>query len=662
MARCCAPSGGLSSIRFPFLVAIVVFFLASTSLIFVRAEDEISHDDDDSPRFPGCDNKFQLVKIMSWLNGTEGTTIVGLSAKFGATVPRLASDAKINSVVLADPLNSCANLSSKITNSVYLAKRGDCTFTTKAKFAQLGGAAELYKMVCTENDTSLNLTIPVVMIPKSAGVYLKDSLTSGQTVEVLLYSPNRPVVDLSAAFLLLMAVGTIVCASLWSEFIVGEHIDDHYNQLTRKLMDNIREIKAGMLMEERGGNDIVDHGKQDRKTRALAEYLAAADPCWRQPDRQLEAIGRTNKKQKVEISYWRGSEGGRRGVEVRQREGHHALEATDGLVVAACDADDHAPRDEQGGRGVARVKEDQHNAAAENREDSETEILEINAKGAIVFVIVASVFLLLLFYFMSSWFVWLLIVLFCIGGIEGMHVCLGGLISRFCKCYGQKTVNLPIIGEVQALSIAVVPFCAAFAIFWAVKQHASYAWIGQDILGICLMITVLQVVRLPNIKVATALLSCAFVYDIFWVFISPLIFHESVMIAVARGDNSGGEAIPMLLRIPRFFDPWGGYDMIGFGDILFPGLLVAFSYRYDRSKKKGIWNGYFLWMIIGYAFGLFLTYLALYLMDGHGQPALLYLVPCTLGLAILFGWSRGELNDLWNYSKPQANNNSIEAC
>ncbi|XP_074564349.1 signal peptide peptidase-like 2 [Curcuma longa] len=549
MARCCAPSGRLFSSRFPFLVSTVVFFfLASSSLIFVGAEDEISHDDDDSPRFPGCDNKFQLVKIVSRVDGTEGMTIVGLSAKFGATVPRLASDAKLNSVVLADPLNSCANLSSKITNSVYLAKRGDCTFTTKAKFAQLGGAAgllvinddeELYKMVCTENDTSLNLTIPVVMIPNSAGVYLKDSLTSGQKVEVLLYSPNRPVVDLSAAFLLLMTVGTIVCASLWSEFIVGEHIDDHYNQLTRK---------------------------------------------------------------------------------------------------------------------------DQHNATAENREDSETEILEINAKGAIVFVIVASVFLLLLFYFMSSWFVWLLIVLFCIGGIEGMHVCLGGLISRFCKCYGQKTVNLPIIGEVRVLSIAVVPFCAAFAIFWAVKQHASYAWIGQDILGICLMITVLQVVRLPNIKVATALLSCAFVYDIFWVFISPLIFHESVMIAVARGDNSGGEAIPMLLRIPRFFDPWGGYDMIGFGDILFPGLLVAFSYRYDRSKKKGIWDGYFLWLIIGYAFGLFLTYLALYLMDGHGQPALLYLVPCTLGLAIIFGWSRGELNDLWNYSKPQANHNSIEAC
>ncbi|RWV89806.1 hypothetical protein GW17_00048027 [Ensete ventricosum] len=29
--------------------------------------------------------------------------------------------------------------------------------------------------------------------------------------------------------------------------------------------------------------------------------------------------------------------------------------------------------------------------------------------------------------------------------------------------------------------------------------------------------------------------------------------------------------------------------------------------------------------------GLSVTYLVFYLMNGHGQPALLYLVPCTLG-------------------------------
>jgi len=57
-----------------------------------------------------------------------------------------------------------------------------------------------------------------------------------------------------------------------------------------------------------------------------------------------------------------------------------------------------------------------------------------------------------------------------------------------------------------------------------------------------LMITVLQMARLPNIKVASALLSAAFVYDVFWVFISPLIFNESVMIAVSVLINSFNEA------------------------------------------------------------------------------------------------------------------------
>lgn len=52
------------------------------------------------------------------------------------------------------------------------------------------------------------------------------------------------------------------------------------------------------------------------------------------------------------------------------------------------------------------------------QDDAEDEVVDISAKSAIVFVISASTFLVLLYLFMSSWFVWLLIVLFCIGGIE----------------------------------------------------------------------------------------------------------------------------------------------------------------------------------------------------------------------------------------------------
>uniref|UniRef100_A0A453Q9M9 Uncharacterized protein n=1 Tax=Aegilops tauschii subsp. strangulata TaxID=200361 RepID=A0A453Q9M9_AEGTS len=160
-------------------------------------------------------------------------------------------------------------------------------------------------------------------------------------------------------------------------------------------------------------------------------------------------------------------------------------------------------------------------------------IIEITAKRAVLLLVVASLFLILRFYFMSSWITWLLIVTFCISGSEGMHFCLVTIISRIFKDCRNNTVQLPLYGEVLTLSLGVVPFCTVFAILWAAYRHSSFAWIGQDILGICTMINTLQTERLPNIRVASVLLSAAFVYDIFWVFISPLVFHESVMIAVS---------------------------------------------------------------------------------------------------------------------------------
>ncbi|XP_025692974.1 signal peptide peptidase-like 2 [Arachis hypogaea] len=139
----------------------------------------------------------------------------------------------------------------------------------------------------------------------------------------------------------------------------------------------------------------------------------------------------------------------------------------------------------------------------------------------------------------------------------------------------------------------------------------------------------------------TVLLSCAFLYGIFWVFVSKWWFHESVMIVVARGDRSGEDGISMLLSI------------IGFGDIILSGLLVAFSLRYDWLAKRNVRSGYFVWAMSAYGLGLLLTYIALNLMDGHGQPALLYIVPFTLGTFLLLEKKRGELNLLWIRGEPE---------
>ncbi|XP_057780542.1 signal peptide peptidase-like 4 [Salvia miltiorrhiza] len=281
-------------------------------------------------------------------------------------------------------------------------------------------------------------------------------------------------------------------------------------------------------------------------------------------------------------------------------------------------------------------------------------VVDINTTSAVLFVVIASCFLIMLYKLMSSAFIEVLVVVFCIGGVEGLQTCLVALLScfRWFEHAAESFVKVPFVGAVSYLTVGVSPFCVAFAVLWAVYRKTSYAWIGQDILGIALIITVLQIIRVPNLKVGTVLLSCAFLYDIFWVFVSKWWFHKSVMIVVARGDGSGEDGIPMLLKIPRMFDPWGGYSIIGFGDIILPGLLVTFSLRYDWLSKKSLKSGYFLWAMLAYGLGLLITYVALNLMDGHGQPALLYIVPFTLGTLITLGKKRGDLKHLWSRGEP----------
>ncbi|KAK7389940.1 hypothetical protein VNO78_25237 [Psophocarpus tetragonolobus] len=515
--------------------AAYVFLLAVTLVL----GGDIVHHDDVAPRRPGCENNFVLVKVPTWIDGVENSEYVGVGARFGPTLESKEKRANLTRVVMADPPDCCTKPKNKLTSEIILVHRGKCSFTTKANIADEAGASailiinyrtELFKMVCEENETDVDIGIPAVMLPQDAGLNLEKHIKNNSNVSIQLYSPLRPLVDVAEVFLWLMAVGTIICASYWSAWSAREAA-----------------IEQEKLLKDA--------------------------------------------------------------------------------------SDDYANTENVGSSGY----------------------VEISTVAAILFVVIASCFLVMLYKLMSFWFVEVLVVLFCIGGIEGLQTCLVALLScfRWFRQPAQTFVKIPFFGAVSYLTLAVTPFCIVFAVVWAVNRRASWAWIGQDILGITLIITVLQIVRIPNLKVGTVLLSCAFLYDIFWVFVSKWWFHESVMIVVARGDRSGEDGIPMLLKIPRLFDPWGGYSIIGFGDIILPGLIVAFSLRYDWLAKKNLRAGYFLWAMTAYGLGLLITYVALNLMDGHGQPALLYIVPFTLGTFLSLGKKRGELKILWTRGEPE---------
>merc|ERR1712176_121269 len=103
----------------------------------------------------------------------------------------------------------------------------------------------------------------------------------------------------------------------------------------------------------------------------------------------------------------------------------------------------------------------------------------------------------------------------------------------------------------------------------------------------------------------------------------------------------------MLLRIPVIGSMFGEEQMLGFGDIALPGFLISYLLRRDTICKRSMLRGYFMPAVVGYAVGLSATMAALFIMN-LGQPALPYLVPCTLGTTSVLALCRGEFWLLWN--------------
>ena len=273
----------------------------------------------------------------------------------------------------------------------------------------------------------------------------------------------------------------------------------------------------------------------------------------------------------------------------------------------------------------------------------EQPVAYLTVAAAVGFIFVASAALLLLFYFVSD-LIYVILLIFALGGFQSLTLLISMVLNTLSPQLS-KRILLPLVGPVQTTTLISMAPALIIVIVWFIYRQTSWSWTLQDCMGISLLIMIQRVLRLPDIKVSTILLSMAFFYDIFWVFISPYIFTQSVMVTVATGGGTG-EAIPMLLRLPRINDELGGYTMLGLGDIALPGLLVSYLLRFDyRDQSNGLF--YFPLVTVGYAAGVAVTYVALVLMQS-GQPALLYIVPCTLGVVLAVACVRGDVGEMWS--------------
>ncbi|BDD61583.1 hypothetical protein MPDQ_004592 [Monascus purpureus] len=221
-------------------------------------------------------------------------------------------------------------------------------------------------------------------------------------------------------------------------------------------------------------------------------------------------------------------------------------------------------------------------------------------------------------------------------------------------------------------------------------------WWLTNFLGFSFCYGSLQFMSPSTFATGSLILGSLFVYDIYFVFFTPL------MVTVATKLD-----VPIKLLFPRPPSPGEEPDtislaMLGLGDIVIPGMMIGLALRFDLFlyyRRKGIqkalaegkgrafvrpqyqsatgawgerfWTRlspprepeleppyhdarsfsktYFKASLVGYTIGMIATLVAM-LHSNHAQPALLYLVPAVL--TSLWGTAlfRGEIRSMWEFS------------
>lgn len=210
--------------------------------------------------------------------------------------------------------------------------------------------------------------------------------------------------------------------------------------------------------------------------------------------------------------------------------------------------------------------------------------------------------------------------MFCLGAFSSLSTCFNRLSklfpsSRRCRipahvCHRPCTCQLGPVNLATLLSMAIA---VTLVVIWYVYRHEDWSWVLQDILGAAICITIASVYRLGNMRVITFILLGFFLYDIFFVFITPHIpifqlkpsttpaptnttglvpsspsgstssssqkpaRNPSVMEQVALGIGTNGEVVPLLFALPMFIPPEESdpclamrKSMLGFGDVILP--------------------------------------------------------------------------------------------
>ena len=282
-------------------------------------------------------------------------------------------------------------------------------------------------------------------------------------------------------------------------------------------------------------------------------------------------------------------------------------------------------------------------------EDRGGDVHVFTMRNAWSFIFVASGVLLVFFFLSSAILSSIFGLIYAMTCWESTYFIVSGAALHLLKCLVSREQSAFQIFQLS--DIASLGFATLLSGMWLISRQSWDWWIWQDILAFFLIVASLGMIQITSIRVATVLLTLALVYDVFWVYIQPKITGtSSVMVGVVKGLS-----LPLFVAFPEYSSIGSNVSvsLLGLGDIVLPGLLVAFAARLDHHGKgsgSSKRRSYFVWTMVSYAVGLVACYCALALNIGGqgGQPALLYIIPCILGSFYACLWHNDDLYHVWN--------------
>ncbi|KAL5631959.1 hypothetical protein ACGC1H_000100 [Rhizoctonia solani] len=301
----------------------------------------------------------------------------------------------------------------------------------------------------------------------------------------------------------------------------------------------------------------------------------------------------------------------------------------------------------------------------EDDSDDEEELSErLGASEAVLFPIIGSVVLGGLYLAFKYWGVdWInkfLGYYFCVMGTGCVWSCLLGATKMILgprKYKSMPQYRIKFSSDAKPLLKFRLPTAALFPV--AVIPSLSFflsdpkSSLMTDILALSFSHTAMGTMKTDSLQTGCILLCGLFLYDIWWV------FGTKVMVTVATSLT-----IPIKLLWPRSIltylsilprpENWNSTMLLGLGDVVIPGLLVALAHRLDMHlRRKGMLKPsdeqtYFRATMIGYTVGLSMAFAAMHVFRA-AQPALLYLSPTCCLSFIFTALKRKEWAYVWNW-------------